>query len=366
MKRPPSTLLWILLPAALALGCQLLTGATPATQTPEADGKEVDLELGPGSFDLTDTRAGLTDLSSYTATLTVSFDGTKDGQLLDWSSKYVMLYSKEPAVRQLTIEKSVDISDDGPSFLAETDGASYEIGADGLCIAGVLDPANSFAQDLEPAGLLAGLFGAEEAGHEAVNGVEADHYTFDERALAQAGLNPSIGEVWVASVGGYIVRYVLSTKGDASYFGEGIEGTLSWDYQLTDVNQSLIPELSADCPPGLVDVPLLPDAANVVNMPAYLEFDTATSLTDALAFYQEKLPALGWMPLTEPVSTETSALLDFAKDKQGLRVLLTAKNGGAKIVFLLNRGVEFDAGQQQPGFPEGFPTFPPVFPTPSP
>ncbi len=50
-------------------------------------------------------------------------------------------------------------------------------------------------------------------------------------AFGQFCLAQSTGEMWVASDGGYIVKYLVTTKGDANYFGEGIDGTLrlwSW------------------------------------------------------------------------------------------------------------------------------------------
>ena len=33
-----------------------------------------------------------------------------------------------------------------------------------------------------------------------------------------------------------MVKYVRSTTGDASYFGGGLAGEMTWDYELTDIN----------------------------------------------------------------------------------------------------------------------------------
>ena len=112
----------------------------------------------------------------------------------------------------------------------------------------------------------------------------ADHYTFDERALGLDGLATSSGELWVASSGGYLLKYVLKTQGDANYFGEGLAGALTLDYELTGANQPVKVTLPAGCPPGVVDAPRLPDAANIQDLPGLLSYDTATSLANAATF----------------------------------------------------------------------------------
>lgn len=359
---------FLLLLASLA--CLTITGDTPAGPEPTQEAREVDAVLGPGSFDLTDTRAGLDELSTYKATLTVSFDGTKDGQPHQWSTTYEALYTKEPLARQVTIQQTGDTSEEEPELpavMAEKDGAAYEIGTNGSCIASVFDSQDPLMGLLDPAVLLTGVFGAEEAGQETLNGVATAHYTFDERALLQNGRNKSTGEMWVASEGGFIVHYLVTTKGNENYFGGGIEGTLAWDYQLTDVNQLLTIELPADCPSGLVNAPLLPGASNVVTLPSLLAYDTGTSVLEARAFYEQELPKLGWQPpayqLPEGVSQEEydqilqemqqlgftqptptpdpgETFLVFEQGDQMLYLLITLETTGTHVQITLTRSVE--------------------------
>jgi hypothetical protein len=240
-------------------------------------------------------------------------------------------------VRQLTIEKTGDNSDPDAVFMAEVDGAAYEKRGENACNATVIDPENSLGNTWEPAGFLTGVIGAEEAGAETVNNVAANHYTFNERAFGQLDVVQSTGELWVASAGGYIVKYVLTTQGDATYFGEGIEGTLTWDYELTDVNQPVTITLPDDCPAGMVDAPHLPDATNVLNMPSILAYDTASSLADAAAFYQEQIPNLGWALIGQPTIRETDALLEFTQGDQILTVIITTDAGTTSIKILLGK-----------------------------
>ena len=339
----------------LLVSCQTGTDTPPAdsqvtdgpvpdsqvTDTPPVDSQEsdvltiqADVVFGPGTFIFPDTEAGLAGLSSYKSTLTLSFDGTRAGQTEQWSKTYVMLNTQEPAARQLTIELTGDVSSPDAVFIAEVDGAAYERRGENACNATVIDQENSLIERLKPFGLLTGVVGAEEAGAETVNDVASDHYTFDERAFGQSDIAQSTGEMWVASVGGYIVKYALTTKGDADYFGEGIEGTLTWDYELTDVNQPVTFALPDDCPPGMVDVPLLPDASNVLNMPSILAYDTASSLADIATFYQSEIPNLGWELTGEPTITDTTVLLDFTQGDQTMAIVVITSNGTTVNVIL--------------------------------
>ena len=330
-------ILLMIMSLLISLACATLTGGTPAgTQAPEqAVSVEVDVDFGPGPFNFPDTRAGLADLTSYKATLTLSFDGTRAGKTQKWSKTYVMLSAKEPAALQLTIEKTGDLTDLDPVFMAEADGADYERRGENACSANAIEEGNSLGDRLEPAGFLTFVIGAEEAGNETVNDTAANHYTFDERAFGQPSLAKSTGEMWVATDGGYLLKYLLSTKGNADYFGEGVEGTLTWDYELTEVNLPVTFALPADCPAGLVNAPLLPDAADVVNMPGLLTYTTVTSLADAAAFYQKEIPNIGWELVGEPTTTDTTALLDFMQGDQTMAIIITAGDNGTTVHVVL-------------------------------
>jgi hypothetical protein len=324
----------------------LAEGTPNATQGPTVVPTQGDVIrtviLGPGTFNFTDTAAGLADLASYTATLTLSFDGTQDGKPQKWSRKYVMLATQKPASRQLTIEQTGDVSEPAQVFIAELDGVAYERLGENACSANVIVPEDSLTKASEPPGFLTSIIGADAAGSETVNGTAADHYTFDERALlGMAGIAKSTGEMWVASKGGYIVKYLLTNKGGADYFGDGSEGTQTWDYELTGANQPVSFEIPNDCPAGLVDAPLLPDASNVESMPGMLTFETSTSLADAAAFYAKQIPTFGWKVSEgepdKPEIADASVVLDFTQADKTLSIILTSDQGVTTVDITLTR-----------------------------
>lgn len=310
------------------------TGATPgATPGAQASGLEASVDVGPGTFYLSDPEVGLAQLASYTATLTVSFAGTADGQSRTWSKAYRMQHTGQPAVSLVIVDVTGDTSPPDPRFVAEAAGTAYTGNVDGTCSGVSLDPGRSIVAPYAPSGLLPGLMGAEEAGAEVANGVTANHYTFDERAMLDTGGADSTGEIWVAVDGGYVVRFLLKTTADAAYFGSGLAGTITWDYQLLDVNAVSAVALPEGCQ---LDAPIMADASNALVLARYVGFDTASRVTDAVAFYKQQLPSRGWQLKSEPFRGADRAVVEFAKGAQVLNLLVTTTESGTRVDLTLS------------------------------
>jgi len=345
-KKHTDSLLFILLLAAVLSACtsvpaspsgNVTPGHTPGASNQQEITIERDINYGPGPFELPDPKVGLTDLSGYTATLTMAFDGTRGGNAEKWSKTYTMLAAKDPQARQWTIEKSRNGSNLESVFVAEIDGLDYERRGENACTATALREGNTLSERLEPTAFLSPVIGAEEAGTDRVNEVAANRYTFDQRALGEQDLTEATGEMWVASEGGYIVRYLLTRKAGTDYFGEGIEGTITLSYELTNPNQPVTIELPDDCPPGFVDAPLLPDASNTSNIPGVLSYDTSSSIAEASDFYGQNIPVLGWQAQGEPAITDTIAILTYQQADQLMMIIIKPGDAGAKVRITVSK-----------------------------
>ena len=300
---------------------------------PTSEAAPVEVEFGSGPFSLEYPTVALSDLTSYKATLSLSFDGTRAGQPSQWSHTYVMLASLDPAVRQVTLESQGGFP--APIILVEQNGINYAVQDGNGCSASATAAESSLSTTWEPAGFLSGIVGAEAAGSETVNGVETDQFTFDERALGEVGFTQSTGQVWVASDKGYVVRYLLTTTAGTDYFGEGIDGTLTWEYNLTDIDQPVTIERPTGCTGGLVDAPLMPAALGVRQEPGYTSYSTAGSIQDGLAFYQEQLPGLGWEITGEPSVADTLGWVSFVQGDQQLSVIVTSSDNNIEVSLLM-------------------------------
>lgn len=244
--------------------------------------------------------------------------------------------SKVPAVSQLTVDSSGDLLDLGRVVKINDAGLSYEKIGDTPCLAPDADVGQPPPALFEPAAALPSVIGADPAGNEPVDGTPADHYAFDEIALGQVGQATSTGDVWVATTGGYVVKYDLTTKAKADYFGEGIAGTATFHYAVTGVGQPAAVAMPADCPPGLVNVTPLPDASDTSATPGSLSFDTGRSVGDVAAFYQSEIPKAGWTLTTEPAVTDTSTELDFSQGSTTLTVLISTDGSLTAVDMLLS------------------------------
>jgi hypothetical protein len=116
----------------------LAAHATPTTEptaetTAERTSSAVDATFGSGSFDLPVSTIGLSTLSSYRATLLLSFKGTQNGKPMVWSRTYVMLTNQKPAARQLTIDTAGKPPD--KMIIVEVQGVHYERDAENTCMA---------------------------------------------------------------------------------------------------------------------------------------------------------------------------------------------------------------------------------------
>lgn len=326
-------------PSTTSIASTEVEPSPSSTMTSESlDGSvQRDVVYGSGAFNLPNTKAGLSDLSSYKATLTLTFDGTRNGMTEKWSKTWVLLATKKPFARQLTMDTSGDTTNTEHVFIAELDGMDYEKIGDAHCTASPIPQGNSLSGVLEPAGLLNFVIGADEAGNETIEDISTNHYTFNQLALGQQELTESKGELWVATTGGYIVKYLLTSKGDARFFGKGIEGSINYHYELTDDNQPVQIALPEDCPLGLVDAPLLPDASNILNIGGVLQYDTPSSVADAAAFYQEKIPEMSWEPQGNPAIEESAALLTYTRAERLLTIVILSAGSSTNVRILVSK-----------------------------
>jgi hypothetical protein len=82
-------------------------------------------------------------------------------------------------------------------------------------------------------------------------------------------------------------------------------------------------QVSGDCITSAEDVPMLPDAANVLNLGGTVTYVTATSMADAVAFYQEQLSPRGEITSPMPAS-DAMTMMNVAIGDYTISVSITA------------------------------------------
>jgi hypothetical protein len=185
----------------------------------------------------------------------------------------------------------------------------------------------------EPDDVMGGLEHARRVRpDETVNGILCRHYVFDETSITWTALAHAEGEVWIAVDGDYVVKYTVEAEGLNPASQE--EGHVEWEYQVRDVNASIIIEPPAGCEAAESEFPTMPDATNVRTFGNTVSYESSSSLDDVLAFYQEQMPAEGWSDTGNSFISESSAMLSFTKDGRAATVTLTDAGGTVSVIIM--------------------------------
>jgi hypothetical protein len=172
--------------------------------------------------------------------------------------------------------------------------------------------------------MMGSISGAKYVGRDTVNGISTKHYEWEESTLPVFGFASASGEVWVATDGEFVVRYISQATGKGALLGTTErEGTITFEYNLTEVNTSFAIEPPAECETAATDIPLMPDAQDKATFGEMITYTSPSAFADVVEFYKTEMPASGWELSGEPMEMEGFATLDFAKDGRTAQVIVT-------------------------------------------
>jgi hypothetical protein len=165
---------------------------------------------------------------------------------------------------------------------------------------------------------------AKYLGTETANGVRAKHYAWQENSLPVWGFSSVKGDVWMATDGEYVVKYAAEASGKGTLFGSSQEeGTIRFEYDLTDVNGSFTIEAPAECEVPATDIPIMADAQDKMTFGTTVSYSSPSALADVVAFYQAEMPKNGWQASGEPTGAEGFSMLEFSKDGRTAQLMLS-------------------------------------------
>ena len=173
---------------------------------------------------------------------------------------------------------------------------------------------------------------------EEVNGVKTDRFQVSGLNLPLENVFQDFATLWVAQKGGYIVRFILSARGQQLRDGEEIAVSVDWEFDLTDINQKFEIILSPDCQmqKAMFDsLPIPPSAVDVQLMDNFLTFSTPDSSEATAKFIRQGMQADQWINIFDHVDeTEGMYILQFLKGTDTVDVLISRpREGGAYVTF---------------------------------
>ncbi len=312
------------------------TAAEAAAATPEA-------------LDLANVSAGLGDLNSYKASFNMTFEGQDNGQPKTSTFSYTEEFVKDPAAKRTVITSmgallggsaGTPTPDQGSGSIEsiEVGGKQYSKMGD-ICTQVTADSGPQANTMMDPNSIIGDVRGAQRVGNETVNGVPTVHYKIDATGLQALGYLNSDGDVWVADPGNYVVKYTFqaTATGKESFFGSAMgEGTVKWDYEVTNVNQPITIQAPENCGGAAQDIPMMTDAQEQAAFGGMSTYSTASKFADVAAFYQKEMKAQGWTETEGTgMSTEGMSMKSYTKDGRTVQIVITADTSSGKTTVMI-------------------------------
>jgi hypothetical protein len=283
---------------------------------------------------LTDPTKGLADLQSYHVTFQQDVVGTLDGAPFERHTHIELTRLGEQVDFLRVIEGTQEAS---YYHTIQTDQAVYRWATESDSCDGQVGALRE-GEILEPASLLLLVLQTSKAGSEAVNGITATHYHFEQGGLAITEPRPAVsGDYWLAERAGFVVKYILQAASPANPTGTGVEASLSYAYELSQVNTIQSIDLPAGCQAVPLDLPVTADATNIHRNSGSVSYQTTSSAAQVSELYFQQLGVLGWIAVsTEPGSDVSLPLgLEFSQDELKLSINIDEYDAGSLDVDLL-------------------------------
>ncbi len=258
------------------------TPAEPATSTdtdtettePAADGSGsestdagTDSDSAEGAGEVLDLSAIDTslDFDTYRYAISMDFEGQDEsGMTIDQTITGEFAGITDPQSASMTINMESLAAVEGLEGMGEFSMITVEDGTymimPGLgCMNAAMfgdELDNPMENMAEPDTLLGNVKGATRVmPNETINGIETEHYVFDETALedTEGEVEQLDGHIYVAADGGYMVRMTMTGTGDFGSIDETTDGigtyNITWD--LLEINGDVTIEVPEDCSEGI-------------------------------------------------------------------------------------------------------------------
>ena len=309
----------------------------PAAQ-PTSPPAAVEPTAKPDALELSDVSAGLNDLNSYKAAFTMTFEGTEDGQPKSSTMSFAEEFVKEPPAKRTVITgfgamlgggSGASGSDDSAIESIEVGGKQYsKIGT--LCTQVTADSGPTANTMMDPNSIIGDVRGGQRVGNETINGIPTVHYKLDVSGLETLGYLNGSGDVWVAEPGNYVVKYTFAATGSDKFFGGSStsEGTIKWDYEVTDVNQPIDIQPPENCGGAAEDIPVMDDAQDQAAFGGTSTYSTPSIFADVVAFYEKAMPSNGWTEAEGGMSADGLSMKTYTKDSRSVQIMITGGSGG--------------------------------------
>jgi len=302
------------------------TPESPPPPTPTPEPAEEDLSVSA-------LKEGLVDLDSYRIEMQMTVEG-KDENGEPFRGTWEMLEetTRDPEAQRVTVSSTGsdagETGAEGSFEMINVADMSYMIteSAPGErnCISFSSDEEDLLEMTFLRPDSLGGIEGAKYRGRETVNGIRTKHYTWSEKTAALFGFADGKGEAWVAVDGGYVVKYRMEASGKGTFLlDQLVEGKMTIEYNLTEVDSGLVIEVPDECEGGASDIPVMADAQDKASFGAMMTYTTPSAMKDVVAFYEAGMSENGWKEAEQGMQMEGMSILNYTKEDRSAQLMIT-------------------------------------------
>jgi hypothetical protein len=300
------------------------------------------------------------DLNSFRSEIGMTWTGIiSDGTDVQGSLEMIIEYVREPPAQRISLSgdypgleemQAQSGGTDASLDIYVVDGKTY-MNLFGTWIQTEAQPDQFDVEDMAFGAsdeLVQDLKGVKYEGRESVNGIEVNHYSFDENAFQNGDfgggeIENATGNIYLAVDGNYMVRmdvtmtgtnFEMPTGGDEGPFEEG---TFEMSLDLSSINEPIditVPEEAVQSSDTPEDVPLPADASEVTVLEDFIQFSSATSPEELATWYKDEMPANGWT-LTDESGSDDMVMLQFTKDTRTASFILTTDSSSGETSVMI-------------------------------
>jgi hypothetical protein len=261
---------------------------------------------------LSDPTAGLSQLEHYRNTLTITFQGQQDGQATEAKVHIDNAVWRQQAAAFSIIDDTDETGQPRQELAGYVGQAAYAQGPESEGCQATWGAVSPGAGSLDPADLLPALLSGDDQGEDSQDGITARHFRLDSDSLGLSE-GQATGNVWIATQGGFVVKYHLEIQGGPTVLGQALDGTRTYDYAISEVNNGAPLAYPNGCEAVLTDVPVPSGASNEERLPGVLSFTTLSTQEQVGDFYNQLFKENGWTVTSQPTEDDAYAVWIYGR-----------------------------------------------------
>jgi len=291
------------------------------------------------------TSAGLESLAHYQATLNREIKATISANSIERSDQITFASWKNEKASFETLSTKRNNGSRWTMTAGQVDKAGYFLLDKELGCQVFWDEENIQVSDGDFLAYLYPLDLGQAAGNETINGIASRVYPINSDSLGLDGVEAN-GKVWLAVDGGFLVKYSLELTGGEALFGKGTTGTLTIEYELSEVNDGSSVEYPPGCSPVLLDIPAMENAQEVQRLPGWLSYRSTSSPSEIQGFYETFFSSQEWSK-TNVITGEDSGLeLFFSRESDVREAVVSLRTDGSSTLVDVTTN---DSAPETPG-----------------